>query len=597
MRDDPDAARDLIAACNGIPLVLRIAAANIANQSSPRLADFVGELTSGDALATLRIPGDEEMSLRSAFDQSYARVSVPLRRCLRMLGLIPGPDFTLDTAAALIAAERQETRQLFYQLLEANLVDEPVAGRYALHDLLRMYARNRAEEEDSHQDRAQAKERLLGWYLRSADNATRLVFPHWIRLPIPESVPDRCSAEFSSSAEAIAWLDNDYPNLIAALREAPDAPQAWLLADSLRGYFFVRRQVDDWIAAATTALAAAMQHQQPDAELASRLSLAQAYQWSGDHPQALQQYETALRLARRTGKIDAEIACYGNVGTILVETGELARAIPHLRAALGVGPDTVRDPNQLVTLSAIGTAYQHLGQLTVAVEIHRRALVLARSIQSVSGEAYASANLGTALHAIGNFDEAMDRIKAALVLLRQLGDRDVESACLSQLAEICWDTGDLTRARHHAEEAWAMSSTVASPHWAIPVQSMVATARRDLQEHERAIQLAKEKGSPEFIARALLASARTGLDVGDREAGLANARRALHIAIEMGYRAIEGNALIAIAELELLAERLAVAADYAQQALAIHKETGHMPGKKKVYALLDRIDWRARLTN
>ncbi|MGH3381308.1 MAG: tetratricopeptide repeat protein [Actinoallomurus sp.] len=588
LRAESEEAAELAQACNRLPLALRIAAANIANQTAPRIAEFVRELAASDVLTALQVTGDEETSIQSVFDQSYTTVSETTRRCLRMLGLIPGPDFPMEAVSALTGTDLPETRQLINQLLEAHLVDEPAAGRYTMHDLLRAYARKRTKMEDSEKDRAEARERLLDWYLRSADNATRLMFPQWVRLAIPDSVTARQPITFEDSSEAISWLDGEYPNLLAALREAADTPHAWLLADSLRGYFFVRRLRTDWITAAGTALAAATAHRRPHAELASRLGLAQAYQWLGDHPRALQQYESALRLARRIGKSDAEIACQGNVGSILVETGELVRAIPHLQEALAVGADASQNPNQLVTLSAIGTAYQHLGQLPIAVEIHRRALALAGAVESISSEAYASANLGTALQAVGDLEEAESHIEHAIVLLRRLGDHDVESACLSELAAVHLDAGDIAKARHRAEEAWELSRTVESPHWAIPVLSMLATVRHDLDEHEHAIRLAHEKGTPEFIARTLLAAARTAAQVGATEFGSVKANGALQVATRLGYRVIEGNASIVLGELELAAGRLDPAIEHAQAALTIHKETGHRLGEIRARAVLDQ---------
>jgi DNA-binding SARP family transcriptional activator len=593
--DDRHAARQLAIACDGLPLMLRIVAANIASQQRPRLADLLSELTSGNALDMLQVPGDEKASAQVIFDQSYSKLSAPARRCLRLLGLIPGPDFTLGPVAALAGTSSHVARRLVQQLLEASLIDESAPGRYIMHDLLRTYARSRLEAEAgaADPDRAQAWDRLVGWYLRSADNATRLVFQHWIRLPIPDSVPDWDPVEFASSTAAITWLDNEYANLAAVMSHAAGAPHAWLLADSLRGYFFVRRLISDWIAAASTALAAAASQRQPPAELASRLSLAQAYQWFGDHPQALRQYEIALRLAQGIGKKEVEIACHGHVGSVLVEAGDITRAIPHLREALAVRPGTVQDSNQLVTLSAIGTTYQHLGQLALAVEIHQRALSVARSVKSVSGECYALANLGTALHAIGDFDKAELRIGEALALLRQLGDRDVESACLSELAAIRLDVGDPERARELAEEAWQLSRTVESAHWAIPVLSMLATVRHDLDEHERAVKQAYIKNAPEFIARTLLAAAQTAAEVGGRNVAESRARAALQIAADMGYRVIEGNALIVIGGLELLSRRDGAAGACARQALAIHKETGHVLGEARARDLLDRADRQA----
>lgn len=50
-------------------------------------------------------------------------------------------------------------------------------NRFGFHDLLRLYARQRAEQDDPARERQQAIQRLLGWYLHTADNADRLIYP------------------------------------------------------------------------------------------------------------------------------------------------------------------------------------------------------------------------------------------------------------------------------------------------------------------------------------------------------------------------------------------------------------------------------------
>jgi DNA-binding SARP family transcriptional activator/tetratricopeptide (TPR) repeat protein len=588
LRDESAQAAELARACNGLPLALRIAAANIANRPVARIGDFVRELTASDVLSALHVTGDEETSVRTVFDQSYATVSELERRYFCLLGLIPGPDISVKAICALAGTELPEVRQVLDQLLEAHLVDEPVSGRYAMHDLLRAYARSRVGQEVPEQGRAAAKDRLVSWYLHSADNATRFLFPQWIRLELPEYTGVQKPIEFGDVQEAVAWLDREYANLLAAQREAADTPYSWLLADSLRGYFFVRRPVNDWLSAAHAALSAATAHRDPHAQVATRLGLGQAYQRLGEYPRALQQFESALRLARRIGKADAEIACQGKVGSILVETGELVRAIPHLREALAAGTDSAPDPGRLVTFSAIGMAYQHLGQLPEAVEIHRRALALAKQIESTSSEAYASANLGTALQALGELPDARRHIEHSIALLRQIGDHDVESACLSELAAAHLALGQPARAMEYAERAWRLSNTVESPQWAIPVLSMLATVRHDLEQHERAVLLAHKKRTPEFMARTLLAASRTALELDSSDVATAKAREALQLASRLGYRVIEGNASIVLGELELSAGRLSAAAGYAERALTTFDGTKHRPGEDRARWLLDQ---------
>ena len=53
----------------------------------------------------------------------------------------------------------------------ANLVSELPDGRYALHDLLRAYALERADLDDSEPERRATLNRILDHYLRHAYDA------------------------------------------------------------------------------------------------------------------------------------------------------------------------------------------------------------------------------------------------------------------------------------------------------------------------------------------------------------------------------------------------------------------------------------------
>src|SRR5206468_1732575 len=70
-------------------------------------------------------------------------------RLFRMLGLLPGPDFSLAAAASLAGVPFGQARTLLAELDRAHLLTEHGPGRYSFHDLLRAYA---AEEAHTHED-------------------------------------------------------------------------------------------------------------------------------------------------------------------------------------------------------------------------------------------------------------------------------------------------------------------------------------------------------------------------------------------------------------------------------------------------------------
>jgi hypothetical protein len=67
----------------------------------------------------------------------------------RLLGLVPGNDLSIETAAALAHTTTEEARHLLGTLATAHLVEERAPERYASHDLLRRYAAEKARAEET----------------------------------------------------------------------------------------------------------------------------------------------------------------------------------------------------------------------------------------------------------------------------------------------------------------------------------------------------------------------------------------------------------------------------------------------------------------
>jgi hypothetical protein len=70
-------------------------------------------------------------------------------RTVRLLGLVPGRSFDAYPVAALTGRSVDAARTVLAELAAASLVEEPVPGRYELHDLVRIFAAARAHDEDA----------------------------------------------------------------------------------------------------------------------------------------------------------------------------------------------------------------------------------------------------------------------------------------------------------------------------------------------------------------------------------------------------------------------------------------------------------------
>src|SRR5439155_1158768 len=175
--------------------------------------------------------------------------------------------------AARVAAEPDAAADL--ARLCAHLPTGAAPGRYTCHDLLRRYAAERVRADDSTDDREAATRRLYDHYTRTVDAAVDLLKPGVVRLTRepPPSVP------FQDRAQALAWVDAERRNLVAAVVAAADQgllPAAWHLADAMRGYFWLRIALPDWLAVSRAGLAAAEAGGDVPAQAAGQLNLAGA---------------------------------------------------------------------------------------------------------------------------------------------------------------------------------------------------------------------------------------------------------------------------------------------------------------------------------
>jgi hypothetical protein len=166
-RAEPQAVRELVAQCGNLPLAVRIAGNRLARQPGQSIASLTDQLRDERTRLATLTAGD--LGVRPAFAVSYHRLSGSAQRMFRRLALLPGADFGIELAAITAGIEYLDARLQVEELLEATLVQAATApDRYQFHDLIRLFARERLEAEESAAQRERAANSLSEYLLRAA---------------------------------------------------------------------------------------------------------------------------------------------------------------------------------------------------------------------------------------------------------------------------------------------------------------------------------------------------------------------------------------------------------------------------------------------
>lgn len=580
--------------CGYLPLALRLAAANLAGGGHGAIERYLAELRAGDRLSRLSVAGDPQAAVRATFDLSYTALPDAARRLFRLLGLIPGQTFGLPVAAALLDVDDAEARDLLDHLLIRHLVGQRDAGRYQFHDLMRLYAAERARRDEPEPARNAAAQRLFAHYLDTADGAGQVLYPDLSRLDRP-----RPRTTFASATQARDFLDGEHPNLIAAIGAAEPAgllPFAWHLTDALRGYLYSRSTTTQWASAARTALAAAIHAGDVGAQAAMRMSLGILAWTLGSHTAALVEMEQALDGARAAGLSLIEGAALSNLGVVHLEMGHSRDAACLFTESVEHGRRTGQDFVMANGLLNLAGAYLELGELDQARRSSEDALAICERITSPHAGATARSNLGQAHLAQGRLEEAEAQLLAALDAFRRLGSTVDAAETMAHLAAVHRDAGRYELATRTVTEALDTARTLDVAR--LLSETLVVAGTIDQRDGRHQAAIAHFREAMDLLAAdehgRLMGEARIGLAVSYRYLDAlpmaeSYARSALDEATAAGRDIQRGGALTALALVESLLGRDSARA-HATEAVAVLESTGHRLGEARAREALSRIE-------
>ncbi|MEV4887941.1 hypothetical protein AB0K48_00930 [Nonomuraea sp. NPDC055795] len=170
---EPQAAAEIVEQCGRLPLAIQIIAAIVAAEPRRELWLMARELAEeSDRLNVLQFPdqpADGVAGVRVSFELSYLRLLAQpdQARLFRLLPAAPGPDIGLAAVVALDGRPFGQVRHDLRVLTAAHLITEGAGERWAMHDLLRVYAAEQALPHADDDGREAALDRLFEHYQRS----------------------------------------------------------------------------------------------------------------------------------------------------------------------------------------------------------------------------------------------------------------------------------------------------------------------------------------------------------------------------------------------------------------------------------------------
>jgi len=447
---------DVVSACGFLPLAVRIAASRLAARRTWTVPVLVGKLADHRRrLDELRV-GD--LAVKATFALCYGHLSPVQARAFRLLSLPDGPDISLDAAAAVLDLDSFETEDLLDTLIDASLLESSGPAHYRFHDLLRLYARERAEQDETTEVCHAALSRLLDFYLASAacayglDNPGDRILDHLA----PTTHP---GLTFGTRDQALEWLFAEAQGLLAAVEQGARDGSAHMMRRSADLLFAAWDLMESGIHArhyeqvARALVAAAYTCSDALVEGRTRLVAAQLLRLTGRFAEADQEAQRAM-IAGLSVEDPLTCSYAPNLrGIIAYKDRRYQECADYHTAALEAFRADGNKHGEASALSNLSWAQLSLGHQDLAVATSEQVLAINRRLGTGLRLGNALYAMSLPLTATGRHDEALDCLTEALRIFRDGRQPFWEGMTLYRLAEVHLAAGRWRQSASHVEQA------------------------------------------------------------------------------------------------------------------------------------------------
>jgi DNA-binding SARP family transcriptional activator len=506
---EPEATTELIRLCEGLPLALRISASKLAARGHWQVGRMVERLT--DERRRLDELDLEGASIRATLEFSYGSLPEEAQQLLDRLSLLDQADFPEWVSAPLLDMPAAPAEDVLEDLVAGGLVEARAsheqAVRYRMHDMVRLFAREKLAETHRPADRMAAIRRYVGCWLALVSDAHRryhggdfyVVHGRGETWPLPQSLTDKLLLA------PMRWFYQERNGLVEAILLASRArldELCWDLAVQSVTFFELGLYPDDWYQTHEAALAvtrqagndrgtAALLHSlglrsmsrdieesrdylRQSLELWERLDdphgsalalagLANADRLAGDFDAAQNGYNLALNGFEEVGDLAGQASALRGLGQIAMERehAEAARGLLERSIAVSRQAGAERDVTQSMYYSA--ELLWRCGDFAQAEERLHQVRRKTHETGDVVGEGYSLLGLAITRTHTGAVSQADSDLRQAQTLAERSGDVLLRGRIMLARAELDAVGGRTERARAVLAEAIGTFSRLGSP--------------------------------------------------------------------------------------------------------------------------------------
>ncbi|MFI8101234.1 AfsR/SARP family transcriptional regulator [Streptomyces sp. NPDC086023] len=430
----------LVDACGQLPLATRIVSARLAARPGWPIAALTARLhDEARRVSELKV-GD--LAVEAAFDLSYRHLPAAQARAFRLIAVATAADLGPQAAAAVLQTDAFDAEDLLEELVSASMMESPAPGRYRIHDLLRVFGRDRARADDpAEADRAW--ESLLGHLLATACNAFAQLVPGDAVVGSLTSL-GAAGGDFAHPQAARAWAAEHFEAAVLAVQTCADRadeepyrrllPAATDLLVALSPFVGDLRHEQLAPAALRVAEAAERRGDRRSFGRAQWLSCSFALR-AGRLPVAQEHARSAVRACREAGDVPVLRQALNDLGLVAVTLGDFDEAIAHYEEALALARRLGHRSGEIATSLNCALAHVRLGDTARALAAAEDVLEAIGELDDAAALAYALYVRGVALAGAGRHEEAGEQLTEALEACRRAGDDGREVHVRYRLAD------------------------------------------------------------------------------------------------------------------------------------------------------------------
>ncbi|RKT55481.1 AfsR/SARP family transcriptional regulator [Saccharothrix australiensis] len=448
---EPDGATAILESCGYLPLAIRVAGARLAQRPAWTLRRMAERLADERrVLDELRV-GD--LAVRASVALSYEQLPGTAARAFGGLSLLGRARFPAWIVGALL--DRAEADDVLDLLVDTHLVElvgsdgygEPL---YRLHDLLRVYARERVAAEPRAVTAAAVRrvaEGYLAFALAAADASPASFFglvPTW-----DDDGAWRPPRRTAPAVDGASWYDEAGRRGVTAVAQAAEWGHddlAWRIAAALAPHFDLRAMHDDWLCTHRIALEAARRVDDRRGQAIVLRNLGQVHLCQDAYGEAMGAFESSRALFDGIGDEHGAAIALAGALTVARFLGEYDVALERGERALEVFVRHGDRHREAALRLALGAVRMDQGDHDAAERWFEDALVLAGSIDDRHRAAHARHKLARLARLRGRLAEAHEQLDLAIAAFDALGDQKCVVHAHQSLGEVYLHEGDLAHA-------------------------------------------------------------------------------------------------------------------------------------------------------